>query len=195
MYRRGFTVIELLVSISIIAFLAALLFPIIASAKRKAYDTTCLSNMRQIGMAFGMYLDSYDERMPPRLSTLYPSYIPDATILRCPHDPFQGQTHDTNGRLEGGKFLPSGVSYTWVPNWDRATSWGWWNPWPDHGFGKWFGETPISECHWQWATFYGQFENGDQVQRARFPAHLLLFNGTVMKWPARKSVEFYMADP
>lgn len=195
MSRRGFTVIELLVAIAIIVVLAALLFPVMAVAKRKAHDTTCLSNMKQIGLAFGLYLESYDERMPQRLSSLHPSYITDAAIFICPHDPFKGQTSDSNGRLEGALFIASGVSYTWVPGWDRAISWGWWNPWPDYGHGKWYGMTPISECHWQWATYYGQFETGDQVDKAKFPAHLLLYNGSVIKWPARKNVEFYSADP
>ena len=54
-YRKGFTLIELLVVIAIIAILAAILFPVFAQAREKARQATCLSNHRQIGMAFGMY--------------------------------------------------------------------------------------------------------------------------------------------
>jgi prepilin-type N-terminal cleavage/methylation domain-containing protein/prepilin-type processing-associated H-X9-DG protein len=60
----GFTLIELLVVISIIAMLAALLLPVLAGAREMARRTTCLSNMRQIGMAHQLYLQDCDERLP-----------------------------------------------------------------------------------------------------------------------------------
>jgi len=59
--RKGFTLIELLVVIAIIAILAAILFPVFARAREKARQTSCLSNLKQIGLAEKMYEQDYDE--------------------------------------------------------------------------------------------------------------------------------------
>src|SRR5207302_8529479 len=62
--RRGFTLIELLVVIAIIAILAAILFPVFARAREAARKTTCLSNLKNIGLAALMYVQDYDEQFP-----------------------------------------------------------------------------------------------------------------------------------
>ncbi len=62
--RRGFTLIELLVVIAIIAILAAVLFPVFSQAREKARQAACLSNQKQIGLAFLQYAQDYDERFP-----------------------------------------------------------------------------------------------------------------------------------
>jgi len=58
----GFTLIELLVVIAIIAILAAILFPVFAQARESARQSSCLSNLKQMGTAAAMYTQDYDEK-------------------------------------------------------------------------------------------------------------------------------------
>ena len=61
---RGFTLIELLVVIAIIAILAAILFPVFAKVRERAYQTTCLNNLKQLGLGFSQYSGDWDETLP-----------------------------------------------------------------------------------------------------------------------------------
>jgi prepilin-type N-terminal cleavage/methylation domain-containing protein/prepilin-type processing-associated H-X9-DG protein len=94
--ENGFTLIELLVVIAIIAILAAILFPVFAQAREKARQTACLSNTKQLGLAFGMYSQDYDETNPNGINWYYPGgngwagqaypYIKNAQVFICPDD-------------------------------------------------------------------------------------------------------------
>jgi len=64
--RRAFTLIELLVVIAILSILAAILFPVFSQAREKARQAACSSNLRQIGLALGMYTQDYDGVLPDR---------------------------------------------------------------------------------------------------------------------------------
>ncbi|MBQ0106289.1 MAG: DUF1559 domain-containing protein [Armatimonadetes bacterium] len=65
--KHGFTLIELLVVIAIIAILAAILFPVFAQAREKARQTSCLSNLKQLGTATQLYVDDWDECFPKNI--------------------------------------------------------------------------------------------------------------------------------
>jgi prepilin-type N-terminal cleavage/methylation domain-containing protein/prepilin-type processing-associated H-X9-DG protein len=111
--RNGFTLIELLVVIAIIAILAAILFPVFAQAREKARAISCLSNLKQIGNAFMMYVQDYDEKFPPPVAgdigsdptcllVQWPgyvrslqAYIKNRQVLHCPSD---GQATDGTGQ-------------------------------------------------------------------------------------------------
>ena len=101
---NGFTLVELLVVIAIIAVLAALLFPVFNEARRKAWQTTCLSNQRQIGGALTLYLQDFDETYPnirfeplgdQRAGTLDQNswrvvltpYLRNIAVMNCPANP------------------------------------------------------------------------------------------------------------
>jgi prepilin-type N-terminal cleavage/methylation domain-containing protein/prepilin-type processing-associated H-X9-DG protein len=66
--NRAFTLIELLVVIAIIAILASILFPVFARARENARRSSCMSNLKQIGLGVMQYAQDYDERYPKPLS-------------------------------------------------------------------------------------------------------------------------------
>ena len=101
--KRGFTLIELLVVIAIIAILAAILFPVFAQAREQARKASCLSNMKQLGLAQQMYAQDYDDMLPgwpnPSAHPLYgvwgwsivvpllDAYVKNSNVWSCPSAP------------------------------------------------------------------------------------------------------------
>jgi len=101
--RAGFTLIELLVVVAIIALLAAILFPVFSQVRQKARQTTCASNLHQLGMGVMQYTQDNDEYLPMSdymngscaeiaNSALQP-YIKSQQLLLCPGNtnPFNPQ--------------------------------------------------------------------------------------------------------
>jgi prepilin-type N-terminal cleavage/methylation domain-containing protein/prepilin-type processing-associated H-X9-DG protein len=86
-FPKGFTLIELLVVVAIIGILAAILFPVFARARENARRSSCMSNMKQMGLGLMMYSQDYDERMP----------------LASYQYPVVGAYHYPNGRLATAK--------------------------------------------------------------------------------------------
>lgn len=190
--RRAFTLIELLVTLAIIAILVGITYPVILASKAKGRESACIQYLKQIGAALQFYRGDYDDKMPERLSHLFPTYVNEPNVFHCPSDPKAGKYAGTD-RLEGTRFLPTGVSYTWVPMWHAAIEWGWWNPWPNRGTGKWGDLTPVSECHWHWAKTFNEVWVQDKIKGVHGQAFLLTAGASLFRWPASNPLQNF--DP
>ena len=106
--RNGFTLIELLVVIVIIAILAAILFPVFTRAREKAYQTTCLSNQRQIATASLIYAQDHDEIFPgtanansSTVNTIWNDLNMPLQVLVCPSEQKYPNGYGFNGNVTG----------------------------------------------------------------------------------------------
>ncbi len=141
MHRNGFSLIELLVVLAIIAILAALLFPVYAQARFRSYGTVCASNLHQLGIATQLYCSDYDGGLMhavdpysrtliaadvmtmPRsdiaafmklqsLLTVLKPYVKNAETYHCPADRAM-EYFDTDEPLF--THYGSSYTYTWYP--------------------------------------------------------------------------------
>src|SRR5688572_20251065 len=96
-YRAGFTMIEMLTVIAIIAILAAILFPVFANVRNRVHESRCLNNLHQVAQAVNLYQDTFDKYPVVLnaavfsvggqnivLSPLYPQFLKSADALHCP---------------------------------------------------------------------------------------------------------------
>lgn len=127
--NKGFTLIELLVVIAIIAILAAILFPVFAQAREAARKSSCQSNLKQIGLAWMMYTQDYDEVAAPNTwsnggGAYHPCvaqnriqpYVKNEGVFHCPSDagwaPGNNSWQDNDEPGWGGGFVQVRGSYT-----------------------------------------------------------------------------------
>jgi prepilin-type N-terminal cleavage/methylation domain-containing protein len=98
--RQGFTLLELLVVIVILAILASCLAISVGKARALARQADCKSNMRNLGAAILVYRSEHGGRNPPWLSSLYPTYVDDKHLFVCRSDASKGT----------GRNRPAGVT-------------------------------------------------------------------------------------
>ena len=87
----GFTLVELLVVITIVAIVAALVFPVLVRVRESGRQTVCASNMRQIGSALELYRRQWDDALPPAVTpadqtwkdAILP-FVSGVGVFRCP---------------------------------------------------------------------------------------------------------------
>lgn len=97
--HNGFTLVELLVVIGIVALLAGALLPVLAHARHSGWRVRCLTNLKAVGVGFRMYLNDSDDIMPhaaampslglsedPPISDVLAKYLSDPATLQCPAD-------------------------------------------------------------------------------------------------------------
>jgi prepilin-type N-terminal cleavage/methylation domain-containing protein len=123
---HGFTLIELLVVIAIISILAAILFPVFASALERGRMTNCISNARQIGMGMMQYVQDYDEFFPGACmeepTSVAPSYPGDRVGYEIQIMPYVKSDgiftclDDAAYRVPPAKMLYSGKSMFYDPS-------------------------------------------------------------------------------
>lgn len=122
-HKPGFTLIELLVVIAIIAILAAILFPAFSRARENARRTSCLNNLKQVGIATMLYTQDYDERLPAsgtvaarevRLWDRLVNYTKNKQIFVCPSTLYVRSTSWVKGiNVNTGAAVDWDTSYGW----------------------------------------------------------------------------------
>ena len=88
--KRGFTVVELLIVITIFAITFALLTPFINRMRERADVIKCSANVRLLSLALHIYAADHDDAFPPDLGSLYPAYVKEEKAFDCPASKFVG---------------------------------------------------------------------------------------------------------
>ena len=85
--KRGTTIAEVLIFIGFIVFVAAILFAVFGRAKENIQRTQCMTNLREVGRAVGIYLSNYDGSLPPQPQNLFwmkPYSLAPTGLINCP---------------------------------------------------------------------------------------------------------------
>ena len=125
-HKKGFTLIELLVVIAIIAILAAILFPVFTKAREKARQTSCLSNLKQLGLAVQMYAtdwEAYPTSSSPSSTSprtrwadyIYP-YVKSTQMFTCPSERNTGILSKTFAHSVTTVYGGYGYNYQYLGN-------------------------------------------------------------------------------
>ena len=107
--RSGFTLVELLCVIVIISILAAISVTGVRMAREKARQTSCMSNLRQIGVALVTYRGDHSGSNPNWISNLYPTYIDDLSVYVCRSDVTRGRGLTPDGIDAGMRKYPNPI--------------------------------------------------------------------------------------
>jgi len=123
--KKAFTLIELLVVIAIIAILAAILFPVFAKVREKARTISCLSNMKQMGLAFTQYNQDNDEKNPNGINNFYPGgngwagqlypYVKSEKVYFCPDETSTQGSSYTSYAYNSNNTAPTGSTVDSYP--------------------------------------------------------------------------------
>ena len=122
--KHGFTKMELLAVIGILAVLASLLLPALSGAKKKSRQVICLSNLRELGLAVAMYSDDFLAR-PGGMQILADAwYVPVPSVLRCADDAggnWGGDYQEMTRQAIAPGEAPERVRYSYIHNlsWDQ----------------------------------------------------------------------------